>query len=79
VNHQLLAFIALDLAEQRAREATQYHLVAASLEHGPSPWARFRRIVARALAAFSRGSAWVVRRLDDCIADELGRTLAPTE
>ena len=79
MNHQLWSFIALDLAKQRAEEATRYHLVAAELEDGPSLWTRARRFVARGVAALSRGSAWVVRRLDDCIADELGRTLAPTE
>ena len=42
----------------------------------PSP---LRRPVARLLAALSRGSAAAVRRLDDCIADDLGRSLAPSE
>ena len=32
-----------------------------------------------ALAALSRGSAAAVRRLDECVADDLGRALAPTE
>jgi hypothetical protein len=31
------------------------------------------------LAGVSLASASVVRRLDDCIADDLGRSLAPTE
>ena len=42
----------------------------------PSP---LRRPAARVLAALSRGSAAAVRRLDDCIADDLGRSLAPSE
>jgi hypothetical protein len=79
VNFQLFAFIALDLAEQRAAEASRYRLLAAGLEDGPSIRDRVRRFVARGLAAVSRGAAWVVRRLDDCVADELGRALAPTE
>jgi hypothetical protein len=40
---------------------------------------RARRLTALALAALSRGTAGVVRRLDDCVADDLGRALAPTE
>jgi len=38
-----------------------------------------RRSVARGFAATSRLSASVVRRLDECVADDLGRSLAPTE
>jgi len=40
---------------------------------------RLRRPAARILAALSRGSAAAVRRLDDCIADDLGRSLAPSK
>ena len=40
---------------------------------------RLRRPIALVLAALSRGSAAAVRRLDDCIADDLGRSLAPSE
>ena len=39
---------------------------------------RLRRPMAVALAAVSRGSAAAVRRLDDCVADDLGRSLAAT-
>ena len=38
-----------------------------------------RRSAARAFAAVSRGSAAAVRRLDACVADDLGRALAPAE
>ena len=31
------------------------------------------------LAAVSRGTAAAVRRLDDCVADDLGRSLAATK
>lgn len=79
MNHQLYAFLALDLARQRAEEANRYHLASIASESQPSFSARFRRSLAQGLAAFSRGSAAVVRRLDSCIADDLGRTLAPTE
>ena len=38
-----------------------------------------RRPAAIVLATLSRGTASAVRRLDDCVADDLGRALAPTE
>ncbi len=79
MNHQLWAFLALDLARQRAEEANQYRLASLATEGQPSFLSRLRRSLAQVLAAFSRGSAAVVRRLDSCIADDLGRTLAPTE
>jgi hypothetical protein len=79
VNHQLYAFLALDLAQQRAEEANRYRLVSIASKDQPSFSSRLRRSLAQGLAAFSRGSASVVRRLDSCIADDLGRTLAPTE
>ena len=67
---------ALELARDREREARQAHLVSEVMSGRPS---RLRRPAALALAALSRGSAFVVRRLDDCVADDLGRALAPTE
>ena len=36
-----------------------------------------RHPVALVLAALSRGSAAAVRRLDECVADDLGRALSP--
>ena len=44
----------------------------------PRSW-HVRRSIALGLAATSRATASVVRRLDDCVADDLGRSLAPTE
>ena len=44
----------------------------------PRSW-HIRRSVARVLAVTSRATAVAVRRLDECVADELGRSLAPTE
>ena len=38
-----------------------------------------RRRVAQVLAVASRTTAAVVRQLDECVADDLGRSLAPTE
>jgi len=40
---------------------------------------RIRRAVALGLALTSRATASAVRRLDECVADDLGRSLAPTE
>jgi hypothetical protein len=79
VNHQLYAFLALDLARQRAEEANRDHLASLFLVDQPSITTNVRRSVAQALAAVSRGSASAVRRLDSCIADDLARTLASTE
>lgn len=83
MNHELWAFIELDLARQRAEQANRYqyhhHLASLELEGQPSSTIRLRRSLALGLAAFSRGSAAVVRMLDSCIADDLGRSLARTK
>jgi hypothetical protein len=79
VNHPLSAIVALELARLRAEEANQYHLASFGLAWEPSSPSRLRQSLAHGLAAISRGSAAVVRKLDGCIADELGRSLAPTE
>ena len=79
MNHQLYSFLALSLANERAAEADAYRrLSRAKAEEEASP-SFLRRSLARGLAAVSRGSASVVRRLDSCVADDLGRSLAPTE
>lgn len=78
MNHQLYAFLALSLANERAAEAAQYHRFAIARAENASP-SLLRRSAARLLATVSRGSASIVRRLDSCIADDLGRSLAPTE
>jgi hypothetical protein len=38
-----------------------------------------RRALAQGFAALSRGSAAAVRQLDDVVADDLGRALAPAK
>ena len=72
---------ALEIARDRDREReARSHQLAAQFRAGQTPQpSRLRRPVAIAFAAFSRGSAVLVRRLDDCVADDLGRALAPTE
>ena len=75
--------LALDLAHERVREAESQmrrHQLAALAAAGRSTnRSFFRRPAARLLAGLSLGSAAIVRRLDECIADDLGRSLAPTE
>jgi hypothetical protein len=70
---------ALEVAHDREREARKARLVAEFEATRPYQPSRIRRPAALALAAFSRGSAIVVRRLDDCVADDLGRALAPAD
>jgi len=68
--------IALDLANERAREAEERwrsRMLAASLPDRPS---FVRRALARGTAAISLGAAVATRRLDECVADDLGRSLA---
>jgi hypothetical protein len=79
VNHQLYSFLALSLAQERAAEADRYRLMALAAAGAPVSPSLLRRSLARGFAALSRGSAGAVRRLDECIADDLGRSLAPTE
>ena len=73
------AIIALDLANERAREAAHDRLVAEARAERPVRNSLPRRALANGLALVSRGSAAAVRRLDECVADDLGRSVAPTE
>jgi hypothetical protein len=70
---------ALEVARDRGRELEHHRLLAEARHDDTSRPSRFRRPAALALAALSRGSAAAVRRLDDCVAEDLGRTLATTE
>jgi hypothetical protein len=76
MNHYL--FLALDIARERSAEAERNYRLS-QLIAGTSRPSTVRRLAARLVATFSRGSARIVRKLDDCVADELGRTLAPAE
>ena len=69
---------ALELANDRERELRRRLLTEGPIERASRP-SRLRRPAALILAALSRGSAAAVRRLDDCVADDLGRSLAPTK
>ena len=68
---------ALELSRDRQREADLDRLAAEARAGMPSTQSRVRRPAALLLAALSRGSAAATRRLDECVADELGRALAP--
>jgi hypothetical protein len=81
----LYSFFALDLANQRVndifsleyrqtREVLEARRAAELSADRPSI---ARRALARGFAALSRGSAAAVRQLDDAVADDLGRALAP--
>ncbi|MBA3234995.1 MAG: hypothetical protein H0T59_03240 [Chloroflexi bacterium] len=70
---------ALEVARDRQREAERDRFIAQARAAQPAPPSRLRRPAALVLAALSRGSAAAVRRLDDCVAEDLGRALAPQE
>ncbi len=73
---------ALEVMRDREREARNDRLAAefraASVSVAERP-SRLRRPAALIFAAVSRGSAAAVRRLDDCVAEDLGRSMAATE
>jgi hypothetical protein len=73
---------ALEVMRDREREARTDRLAAQFREATksvPASPSRLRRPAALIFAAVSRGSAAAVRRLDDCVAEDLGRSLAATE
>ena len=74
--HYVYSFLALELAEDRAREAREAHRAALSRDGSERP-SFARRTLAQGFAAVSRGSAAAVRQLDDVVADDLGRAFAP--
>jgi len=69
---------ALEVSRDRERETNLHRLMAQGFDV-PSRPSRLRRPAALALAALSRGSAAAARRLDDCVAEDLGRSLALTK
>jgi hypothetical protein len=75
--------LAPDLAEHRTRELERslqnQRLVALARADRPARGSIVRRPAAQVVALFSLASAAVVRHLDECVADDLGRSLAPTE
>jgi hypothetical protein len=75
--HYVYSFLALELANDRAREAREARRAAFVAAGAPERPSFARRTLAQGLAAVSRGSAAGVRYLDDRVADDLGRALAP--
>jgi hypothetical protein len=70
---------ALEVTGDRQRQADRHRLpvdVRYDPDRRPSS---VRRAVALVFAALSRGSAAAAGRLDDCVADDLRRALAPAE
>jgi hypothetical protein len=68
-----------EVARDRERLLDRYwHLadVRSNQEQHPSS---ARRAAALVLAALTRGSATAVARLDDCVSEDLRRSLAPAE
>ena len=68
--------LALDLANERSREAEEWRLVKLARESRVGQPSAVRRGLARAAAAVSLAAAAATRRLDDCVAEDLGRSLA---
>jgi hypothetical protein len=71
------ALVALELAEQRRREADQDRLAALARAGRPQNDRSIRRSIAVALASVSSAAAALVRRLDQCVADDLAERLGP--
>jgi len=76
---QFYTYIALDLANQRASEAREARFAAEFAAGRPKRPSLIRRSLAEGLAAISRGSASAARRLDAVAADDLGRSLTPSD
>jgi hypothetical protein len=67
---------ALEISRDRQRELDIDRLIVDAHMVDANRPSRIRRPIAVAFAALSRGSAAAARRLDDCVADDLGRALA---
>jgi hypothetical protein len=70
------ATLALDLADERSREARERRLARLAREGRVDQPSALRRGLARTTAAVSLGAAAATRRLDECVAEDLGRSLA---
>jgi hypothetical protein len=70
---------ALEVARDRDRDISIHRLTAEGRSADPGRPSGLRRSVALALAAMSRRSAAGVRRLDDCVADDLTRSMSATK
>jgi len=68
-------FIAMDIAAERTREADRHRLAALAQRHAPSRDRSIRHGAAVVAATISRLSAGLVRRLDECVAEDLASTI----
>ena len=75
MNH-IYSLLALDIANDRVEEAREAHRAALIQSGAPERPGFARRTLAHGFAAVSRGSAAVVRRLDNVVAEDLGRSLS---
>jgi hypothetical protein len=75
--------LANELAEERIRDGTRAErnrrLLANANADGPPRGSFVRRPVALLFAAVGRRSVAIVRLLDECVAEDLGRALGSTE
>lgn len=72
-------FLALDLARDRALEAARDRRAREAAAGLPDRPNLLVRRLAKGLALVSRGSTAAVRRLDDCVADDLNQALATSK
>jgi len=70
---------ALEISRDRERDFDSDRLVIEAHAARDDDRSFIRRPMAVALAALSRGSAAAARRLDECVADDLSRSLATTK
>lgn len=79
MNAYVYSILALDIARERSRDAERHALAVTAADATPSQRSRVRRLMAQLLAAVTRGSAVVVRRLDVGVADDLRHSMAAAE
>ncbi|MGK2851916.1 MAG: hypothetical protein ACSLFN_13515 [Candidatus Limnocylindrales bacterium] len=78
MNHYY-TFLALDLARDRALDAARDRRALEAAAGWPSRPNLLVRGLAHGLALVSRGSTAAVRRLDECVADDLNQALAASK
>jgi hypothetical protein len=73
------AYVALQIATERAREANEYRLAAAYRAGRRDDFRSLRRSIAGALASISSAAAAAARRLDQRVAADLAERLGPDQ
>ena len=74
-------YVANELAEERVRDGirAEHNRQLLATQDRPARRSFLRRPAALLLAAVSRGTVAIVRWLDECVAEDLGRALDPTD